>query len=143
MAPSPLALTSTSYMAPSSTLVRFRSTSAFPRGTSFAPMLTLHESFACTTVPKSGEILVAGGGSSYTLFSAAGSRTSSVEWYDIGRNEWGAMDRLPSSQPGAWGFLLATVRRRSSGLWVGTASPEQYQGFFLWMRRRCGDGIEE
>ncbi|KAM1107351.1 hypothetical protein EV1_004079 [Malus domestica] len=41
-------------------------------------MLTPRESFAYTAVPKSGEI-VAGGGSRHILFSATGSRTSSVK----------------------------------------------------------------
>ncbi|TQD77856.1 hypothetical protein C1H46_036604 [Malus baccata] len=60
-------------------------------------MLKPLKSFTYATVPKSGEI-VAGGGSRHILFSAAGSRTSSVERYDIGRNEWGEMDEVPSSR---------------------------------------------
>ncbi|PQM33189.1 hypothetical protein Pyn_19230 [Prunus yedoensis var. nudiflora] len=65
-----------------------------------ASMLTPRGSFACAAVPSSDEILVTGGGSRHKLFSTAGSRMTSVERYDIGRNEWVAMDGLSSFRAG-------------------------------------------
>ncbi|XP_009367719.2 F-box/kelch-repeat protein OR23 [Pyrus x bretschneideri] len=99
---------------PSSAIFRFDfSTSSWDF---LAPMLTPRGSFACAAIPKSGEILVAGGGSRHTLFSAAGSRTSSVERYDIGRNDWVAMDGLPGSRTGCAGFFVGDGEKR--GFWV-------------------------
>ncbi|KAK1437310.1 hypothetical protein QVD17_03101 [Tagetes erecta] len=80
---------------------------------SLPPMLSPRGSFACAAVSKSvsnsdnsGSIVVAGGGSRHTMFGAAGSRMSSVEMYDIGRNEWVALDGLPRFRAGCVGFMV-------------------------------------
>ncbi|KAI3678834.1 hypothetical protein L6452_38138 [Arctium lappa] len=73
---------------------------------SLPPMLSPRGSFACAAIPNSGRILVAGGGSRHTMFGAAGSRMSSVEMYDIGRNEWMALDGLPRFRAGCVGFMV-------------------------------------
>ncbi|XP_010520417.1 PREDICTED: F-box/kelch-repeat protein OR23-like [Tarenaya hassleriana] len=71
-----------------------------------APMLSSRGSFACAAMPGSNRIIVAGGGSRHTLFGAAGSRMSSVEMYDVERDEWMAMDGLPRFRAGCVGFLV-------------------------------------
>ncbi|KVH94328.1 F-box/kelch-repeat protein OR23-like [Cynara cardunculus var. scolymus] len=73
---------------------------------SLPPMLSPRGSFACAAIPNTGRILVAGGGSRHTMFGAAGSRMSSVEMYDIGRNEWMALDGLPRFRAGCVGFMV-------------------------------------
>lgn len=79
-------------------------------------MISPRGSFACTVVPDSDQILVAGGGSRHTLFEAAGSRMSTVERYDIGKNEWVALDGLPSLRAGCMGFLVGNGEQRE--FWV-------------------------
>lgn len=69
-------------------------------------MITPRGSFACAAVPERGKILVAGGGSRHTMFGAAGSRMSSVEMYDIGNDEWVALDGLPRFRAGCVGFYI-------------------------------------
>ncbi|KAD4584426.1 hypothetical protein R6Q59_036697 [Mikania micrantha] len=69
------------------------------------PMLSPRGSFACVAIPNTDRIVVAGGGSRHTMFGAAGSRMSSVEMYDIGRNEWVALDGLPRFRAGCVGFM--------------------------------------
>lgn len=69
-------------------------------------MITPRGSFACGAMPEIGKIVVAGGGSRHTMFGAAGSRMSSVEMYDIGSNEWVALDGLPRFRAGCVGFFL-------------------------------------
>ncbi|PON62581.1 BTB-kelch protein [Parasponia andersonii] len=81
-----------------------------------APMLSPRGSFACAAVPNSGQIIVAGGGSRHTLFAAAGSRISSVERYDIERDEWVSLDGLPSFRAGCVGFFVKD--REGSEFWV-------------------------
>ncbi|KAG8370770.1 hypothetical protein BUALT_Bualt13G0018000 [Buddleja alternifolia] len=73
---------------------------------SLSPMITPRGSFACAAVPECGKIVVAGGGSRHTMFGAAGSRMSSVEMYDIGKDEWVALDGLPRFRAGCVGFFL-------------------------------------
>lgn len=73
---------------------------------SLPPMLSPRGSFACAAIVDSDRIVVAGGGSRHTLFGAAGSRTSSVEMYDIRRNEWVALDGLPNFRAGCVGFMV-------------------------------------
>ncbi|VVB15081.1 unnamed protein product [Arabis nemorensis] len=58
-----------------------------------SPMLSPRGSFDCAAMP--GRIIVAGGGSRHTLFGAAGSRMSSVEVYDVEKDEWSEMEELP------------------------------------------------
>lgn len=79
-------------------------------------MLEPRGSFACAAVPNSGQIFVAGGGSRHTLFGAAGSRISSVERYDIGRDEWVSLDGLPSFRAGCVGFFVKDGKE--SEFWV-------------------------
>ncbi|KAJ9172057.1 hypothetical protein P3X46_015344 [Hevea brasiliensis] len=81
-----------------------------------APMLSPRGSFACAAIPSLGQIIVAGGGSRHTLFGAAGSRMSSVERYDVGRDEWVAMDGLPRYRAGCVGFLVGSGEERE--FWV-------------------------
>ncbi|XP_062080588.1 F-box/kelch-repeat protein OR23 [Humulus lupulus] len=69
-------------------------------------MLSPRGSFACVALPNLGQILVAGGGSRHKLFAAAGSRISSVEMYDIKRDEWVSLDGLPSFRAGCVGFFV-------------------------------------
>ncbi|KAL3849946.1 hypothetical protein ACJIZ3_011828 [Penstemon smallii] len=73
---------------------------------SLSPMITPRGSFACASIPGCGKIMVAGGGSRHTMFGAAGSRMSSVEVYDIGKDEWVALDGLPRFRAGCAGFFL-------------------------------------
>ncbi|KAL2510787.1 F-box/kelch-repeat protein OR23 [Abeliophyllum distichum] len=73
---------------------------------SLSPMITPRGSFACAPLPDCNKIVVAGGGSRHTLFGAAGSRMSSVEMYDIGKDEWVALDGLPRFRAGCVGFFL-------------------------------------
>ncbi|KAF9587418.1 hypothetical protein IFM89_002147 [Coptis chinensis] len=51
-------------------------------------------------------IIVAGGRSRHAMFGAAGSRMSSVERYDVEKNEWVEMDGLPRFRGGCVGFLV-------------------------------------
>ncbi|KAL6271487.1 hypothetical protein ACE6H2_028398 [Prunus campanulata] len=95
-----------------------------------APMLTPRGSFACAAVPSSGEILVAGGGSRHTLFSAAGSRMTSVERYDIGRNEWVAMDGLPGFRAGCAGFFVGEGEEREFWVMGGYGESRTISGVF-------------
>lgn len=89
---------------PSSSAFRFDfRTSSWER---LAPMLSPRGSFACAALPNSGQILVAGGGSRHSLFAAAGSRMNSVERYDIVKDEWVALDGLPSFRAGCVGFFV-------------------------------------
>ncbi|KAJ6920621.1 hypothetical protein NC651_014265 [Populus alba x Populus x berolinensis] len=69
------------------------------------PMISPRGSFACVALPDLGQIIVAGGGSRHTWFGAAGSRISSVERYDVGKDEWVAIDGLPRYRAGCAGFL--------------------------------------
>lgn len=73
---------------------------------SLAPMITPRGSFACAAAPECGKIVVAGGGSRHTMFGAAGSRMSSVEMYDIVKDEWVALDGLPRFRAGCVGFFV-------------------------------------
>ncbi|XP_009625205.1 F-box/kelch-repeat protein OR23 [Nicotiana tabacum] len=69
-------------------------------------MINPRGSFACAATPNSDKILVAGGGSRHTMFAAAGSRISSVEMYDIGKDEWVPLDGLPRFRAGCVGFFV-------------------------------------
>nr|XP_043621775.1 F-box/kelch-repeat protein OR23-like [Erigeron canadensis] len=73
-------------------------------------MLSPRGSFACASFGGlglgNGGIVVAGGGSRHTMFGAAGSSMSSVEMFDIGRNEWVALDGLPGFRAGCVGFMV-------------------------------------
>ncbi|KAM5579630.1 hypothetical protein ABKV19_009426 [Rosa sericea] len=99
---------------PSSAVFRFDFTAAAWEYR--APMLTPRGSYACVKVPDSDQIIVAGGGSRHTMFSAAGSRMTSVERYDICRDEWVAMEGLPSFRAECVGFFAGDVEERE--FWV-------------------------
>ncbi|CAE6139130.1 unnamed protein product [Arabidopsis arenosa] len=72
-----------------------------------SPMVSPRGSFACAAMPGSSDrIIVAGGGSRHTLFGAAGSRMSSVEIYDVEKDEWREMVELPRFRAGCVGFLV-------------------------------------
>nr|GEW26064.1 hypothetical protein [Tanacetum cinerariifolium] len=81
-------------------------------------MISPRGSFACAAVDDCGRIVVAGGGSRHTLFGAAGSRMSSVEMYDIGRNEWVALDGLPRFRAGCVGFMAGGKDDEEKEFWV-------------------------
>ncbi|KAF7804664.1 F-box/kelch-repeat protein OR23 [Senna tora] len=97
-----------------------------------ASMLTPRGSFACVALPDSDQILVAGGGSRHTLFSAAGNRIRSVERYDIGKDEWVAMDELPSLRAGCVGFLVGNGLEDRREFWVmgGHGASRTISGIF-------------
>ncbi|KFK30900.1 hypothetical protein AALP_AA6G040700 [Arabis alpina] len=71
-----------------------------------SPMLSPRGSFACDVMMQPGKIIVAGGGSRHTLFGAAGSRMSSVEVYDVEKDEWSEIEELPRFRAGCVGFLI-------------------------------------
>ncbi|KAI4349419.1 hypothetical protein L6164_010010 [Bauhinia variegata] len=83
-----------------------------------SPMLSPRGSFACVALPDSNQILVAGGGSRHTMFAAAGSRIGSVERYDIGKDEWVAMNGLPRFRAGCVGFFVGNGTEDSGEFWV-------------------------
>ncbi|KAG2330752.1 hypothetical protein Bca52824_001932 [Brassica carinata] len=88
---------------PSSSVFRYSFVkSAWER---LSPMLSPRGSFACAAVSKD-RIVVAGGGSRHSLFGAAGSRMSSVEEYDVERDEWREMHELPRFRAGCVGFVV-------------------------------------
>ncbi|RVW53514.1 F-box/kelch-repeat protein OR23 [Vitis vinifera] len=49
------------------------------------------------------------------MFGAAGSRMSSVERYDVEKDEWVSLDGLPRFRAGCVGFLIGNGERRSLG----------------------------
>ncbi|KAJ8534677.1 hypothetical protein K7X08_016405 [Anisodus acutangulus] len=69
-----------------------------------SPMINPRGSFACGAMLD--KIVVAGGGSRHTMFGAAGSRMSSVEMYDIVKDEWVSLDGLPRFRAGCVGFFV-------------------------------------
>ncbi|KAF8392247.1 hypothetical protein HHK36_022589 [Tetracentron sinense] len=113
---------------PSSAIFRFDvSTSSWDL---LSPMLSPRGSFACAPVPNSGQILVAGGGSRHAMFGAAGSRMSSVERYDVGRNEWAALDGLPRFRAGCVGFLVGDGEEREFWVMGGYGESRTVSGVF-------------
>lgn len=97
---------------------------------SLSPMLSPRGSFACTAIPNLGRILVAGGGSRHTMFGAAGSRMSSVEMYDIGKDEWVALDHLPRFRAGCAGFLVGNGEGREFWVMGGYGESRTISGVF-------------
>ncbi|CAN0898358.1 F-box/kelch-repeat protein OR23 [Linum grandiflorum] len=101
---------------PSSATFRFDLlTSTWER---LSPMLSPRGSFACVAIPSLGQIVVAGGGSRHAVFAAAGSRMSSVERYDVARDEWVALDGLPRYRAGCVGFLAGGDHGEEKNFWV-------------------------
>ncbi|XP_038888357.1 F-box/kelch-repeat protein OR23 isoform X2 [Benincasa hispida] len=95
-----------------------------------SPMLSPRGSFACAAVPDSGQILVAGGGSRHTMFAAAGSRMSSVERYDVERDEWVALDGLPRFRAGCVGFFVRNGDKREFWVMGGYGESRTISGVF-------------
>ncbi|XP_065861008.1 F-box/kelch-repeat protein OR23 isoform X2 [Euphorbia lathyris] len=95
-----------------------------------SPMLSPRGSFACAAIPHLGQIIVAGGGSRHTLFGAAGSRMSSVERYDIVRDEWVEMDGLPRYRAGSVGFLVGDGEEREFWVMGGYGESRIISGVF-------------
>lgn len=81
-------------------------------------MINPRGSFACAVTPNKDKIVVAGGGSRHTMFGAAGSRMSSVEMYDIGKDEWVALDGLPRFRAGCVGFFVGNGNGEEREFWV-------------------------
>uniref|UniRef100_A0A2P2N3Z7 Uncharacterized protein MANES_05G087000 n=1 Tax=Rhizophora mucronata TaxID=61149 RepID=A0A2P2N3Z7_RHIMU len=95
-----------------------------------SPMLSPRGSFACAAIPSLGQIIVAGGGSRHTLFGAAGSRMSSVERYDVARDEWVAMDGLPRYRAGCVGFLAGNAEDMEFWVMGGYGESRTISGVF-------------
>lgn len=93
-----------------------------------SPMLSPRGSFAC--VANKGKIVVAGGGSRHTLFGAAGSRMSSVEMYDIGKDKWVGLDRLPRFRAGCVGFLVGSGEEKEFWVMGGYGESRTVLGVF-------------
>ncbi|XP_042516374.1 F-box/kelch-repeat protein OR23-like isoform X2 [Macadamia integrifolia] len=113
---------------PSSSIFRFDvSTSSWER---LSPMLSPRGSFACAADSNSGQILVAGGGSRHAMFGAAGSRMSSVERYDVEKDEWIALDGLPRFRAGCVGFLVGSGEDREFWVMGGYGESRTISGVF-------------
>uniref|UniRef100_A0A803PGR2 F-box/kelch-repeat protein OR23 n=1 Tax=Cannabis sativa TaxID=3483 RepID=A0A803PGR2_CANSA len=86
-------------------------------------------------------ILVAGGGSRHKLFAAAGSRISSVEMYDVKRDEWVSLDGLPSFRAGCVGFFVEDGEENSE-FWVvgGYGESRTISGMFP-VDEYCRDAV--
>ncbi|KAJ4954470.1 hypothetical protein NE237_011253 [Protea cynaroides] len=95
-----------------------------------SPMLSPRGSFACSAIPNSKQILVAGGGSRHAMFGAAGSRMSSVEMYDVEKDEWIALDGLPRFRAGCVGFLVGSGEGREFWVMGGYGESRTISGVF-------------
>ncbi|XP_006351641.1 F-box/kelch-repeat protein OR23 [Solanum tuberosum] len=116
------------YPCPSSSAFRFDfGTSSWE---TLAPMINPRGSFACAAAPNLDKILVAGGGSRHTMFGAAGSRMSSVEMYDIGKDEWVALDGLPRFRAGCVGFFVGNGEEREFWVMGGYGESRTVSGVF-------------
>ncbi|KAF9605787.1 hypothetical protein IFM89_018514 [Coptis chinensis] len=93
-----------------------------------SPMLSARGSFACAAV--NGGIIVAGGGSRHAMFGAAGSRMSSVERYDVDKNEWVEMDGLPRFRAGCVGFLIGNGEEMEFWVMGGYGESRTVSGVF-------------
>ena len=85
----------------------------------------------CIAMPSSGQIITAGDGSRHTLFCTGRSRMSSIEKYDMVKDEWVEMDELPRYR----------VRRLVEFL-VGSDEGEEFwvMGYYRGRRRGILDG---
>lgn len=93
-------------------------------------MINPRGSFACAAAPNLDKILVAGGGSRHTMFGAAGSRMSSVEMYDIGKDEWVPLDGLPRFRAGCVGFFVGNGEEREFWVMGGYGESRTVSGVF-------------
>ncbi|KAJ4968200.1 hypothetical protein NE237_014901 [Protea cynaroides] len=113
---------------PSSSIFRFDvSSSSWDR---LSPMLSPRGSFACAAIPNSDQIVVAGGGSRHTMFGAAGSRMSSVERYDVEKDEWVPLDGLPRFRAGCVGFMVGSGEDREFWVMGGYGDSRTISGVF-------------
>ncbi|KAG5250507.1 F-BOX/KELCH-REPEAT PROTEIN OR23 [Salix viminalis] len=113
---------------PTSSVFRFNFVDFFWE--KLCPMLSPRGSFACVAVPDLGQIIVAGGGSRHTWFGAAGSRISSVERYDVGKDEWMAIEGLPRYRAGCVGFLSGNGEEREFWVMGGYGASRMISGIF-------------
>ncbi|KAJ8626368.1 hypothetical protein MRB53_019675 [Persea americana] len=90
---------------PSAATLRLDLTASSLVWESLSPMRTPRGSFACAAIPSSNSILIAGGGSRHALFGAAGTRLSTVERFDSGKDHWVLEENLPRFRAGCIGFL--------------------------------------
>ncbi|CAI9107679.1 OLC1v1007093C1 [Oldenlandia corymbosa var. corymbosa] len=97
---------------------------------SLSPMLTPRGSFACAFIPDADKIVVAGGGSRHWMYEAAGSRMSSVEMYDIVKDEWIPLDGLPRFRAGCVGFLVGHGDNREFWVMGGYGQSRTLSGVF-------------
>lgn len=97
---------------------------------SLSPMLSPRGSFACVAIPNKDKIVVAGGGSRHTLFGAAGTRMSSVEMYDIRKDEWVGLDRLPRFRAGCVGFFVGSGEEKEFWVMGGYGESRTVLGVF-------------
>ncbi|XP_019076812.1 F-box/kelch-repeat protein OR23 isoform X2 [Vitis vinifera] len=95
-----------------------------------SPMLSPRGSFACVALPNSDQIIVAGGGSRHTMFGAAGSRMSSVERYDVEKDEWVSLDGLPRFRAGCVGFLIGNGEEKEFWVMGGYGESRTVSGVF-------------
>lgn len=93
-------------------------------------MLTPRGSFACAVIPNSDKIVVAGGGSRHLMYQAAGSRMSSVEMYDVCKDEWVALDGLPGFRAGCVGFFVGHGEDREFWVMGGYGESRTVSGVF-------------
>ncbi|KAG9142726.1 hypothetical protein Leryth_005483 [Lithospermum erythrorhizon] len=91
-------------------------------------MITPRGSFACAAIGD--KIVVAGGGSRHTMFGAAGSRMSSVEMYDVRKDEWVALDGLPRFRAGCVGFFVGSREEREFWVMGGYGESRTISGVF-------------
>ncbi|KAG5567460.1 hypothetical protein RHGRI_002869 [Rhododendron griersonianum] len=113
---------------PSSSAFRFSFvTSSWDR---LSPMLSPRGSFASAAMTDLNRIVVAGGGSRHTMFGAAGSRMSSVEMYDVEKDEWVALDGLPRFRAGCVGFLVGSEDEREFWVMGGYGESRTVSGVF-------------
>lgn len=93
-------------------------------------MLTPRGSFACAVIPNLKKIVVAGGGSRHLMYEAAGSRMSSVEMYDIGKDEWVVLDGLPRFRAGCVGFSVGRGEEKEFWVMGGYGESRTVSGVF-------------
>ncbi|CDP03718.1 unnamed protein product [Coffea canephora] len=97
---------------------------------SLSSMLSPRGSFACAVIPNSNKIVVAGGGSRHPMYGAAGSRMSSVEMYDIGKDEWVPLDGLPRFRAGCVGFFVGNGEEKEFWVMGGYGECRTISGVF-------------
>ncbi|GMH27973.1 hypothetical protein Nepgr_029816 [Nepenthes gracilis] len=115
---------------PSPSSVAFRFDLSSFAWNQISPMLMPRGSFACTAISDSNQILVAGGGSRHTMFRAAGSRISSVERYDIEKDEWVELDGMPCFRAGCAGFVVGSEEEREFWVMGGYGESRTMLGVF-------------